>query len=116
LAKSGRLAPGHPARHDYEYRRNGTANVFVAVDAHRPRRYTKVTGRRTAVDSLRGELPPLPRSLFIRRTVTRSPMSMSSNFAGFEQTRVGSSRRRDAVGVLTSREITGQKKSCVKTA
>ncbi len=43
-------APGHPARHDYEYRRNGTANVFVAVDAHQPRRYTKVTARRTAVD------------------------------------------------------------------
>jgi hypothetical protein len=42
--------PGHPARHDYEYRRNGTANVFVAVDAHQPQRYTKVTARRTAVD------------------------------------------------------------------
>jgi transposase len=42
--------PGRPARHDYEYRRNGTANVFVAVDAHAPRRYTKVTARRTAVD------------------------------------------------------------------
>lgn len=42
--------PGHPARHDYEYRRNGTANVFVAVDAHQPQRYTKVTARRTAID------------------------------------------------------------------
>jgi transposase len=41
---------GYPARHDYEYRRNGTANIFVAVDAHQPRRYTKVTARRTAVD------------------------------------------------------------------
>ncbi len=37
-----------PPRH--EYQRNGTANVFVAVDAHQPRRYTKVTARRTAVD------------------------------------------------------------------
>jgi transposase len=44
------VIPGHPARHDYEYRRNGTANIFVAVDAHQPRRYTKVTERRTAVD------------------------------------------------------------------
>lgn len=43
-------APGQPARHDYEYRRNGTANIFVALDAHAPRRYTKVTARRTAVD------------------------------------------------------------------
>jgi hypothetical protein len=25
--------PGRPARQDYEYRRNGTANVFLAVDA-----------------------------------------------------------------------------------
>jgi transposase len=43
-------ASGQPARHDYEYRRNGTANIFVALDAHQPRRYTNVTARRTAVD------------------------------------------------------------------
>jgi len=43
-------APGQPARHDYEYRRNGTANIFVALDAHQPRRVTKITARRTAVD------------------------------------------------------------------
>jgi transposase len=44
------VAPGRPARHDYEYRRNGSVNVFLAVDAHRPWRAAKVTGRRTAVD------------------------------------------------------------------
>ena len=44
------VAPGRPARHDYEYRRNGTANVFLAVDAHRPWRAAKVTDRRAAVD------------------------------------------------------------------
>ena len=44
------VAPGHPARQDDEYRRNGTANVFLAVDAHRPWRAAKVTARRTAVD------------------------------------------------------------------
>jgi transposase len=43
-------APGRPARQDYEYRRNGTANVFLAVDAHRPWRAAKVTARRAAVD------------------------------------------------------------------
>lgn len=43
-------APGQPARVDYEYRRNGTANLFVFVDAHRPWRHVKVTDRRTAVD------------------------------------------------------------------
>ena len=44
------VRPGRAARRDYEYRRNGTANVFVAVDAHRPWRMTKVTERRTAHD------------------------------------------------------------------
>ena len=28
-------APGQPERYDYEYRRNGTANLFVFLDAHR---------------------------------------------------------------------------------
>jgi transposase len=42
--------PGRAARRDYEYRRNGTANVFVALGAHRPRRTTRVTERRTAQD------------------------------------------------------------------
>ena len=42
--------PGRLARYDDEYRRNGTANLFVALDAHRPWRKVKVTERRTAVD------------------------------------------------------------------
>ena len=42
--------PGRPARFDYEYVRNGTANVFMFVDAHRPWRHAKVTDRRTCQD------------------------------------------------------------------
>jgi len=42
--------PGSPARFDYEYRRNGTANLFVMVDAHRPWRHVEVTDRRTNID------------------------------------------------------------------
>ena len=42
--------PGKPARVDYEYRRNGTANLFVFLDAHRPWRHVKVTERKTAHD------------------------------------------------------------------
>jgi len=42
--------PGQPARIDYEYRRNGTANLFVFVDAHQPWRHVKVTEQRTALD------------------------------------------------------------------
>jgi transposase len=42
--------PGHLARFDCEYRRNGTANLFVFLDAHRPWRQVKVTDRRAAGD------------------------------------------------------------------
>jgi len=42
--------PGKPARVDYEYVRNGTANVFMFVDVNRPWRHAKVTDRRTCVD------------------------------------------------------------------
>jgi transposase len=42
--------PGQPERYDYEYRRNGTVNLFVFLDAHRPWRNVKVTEHRTARD------------------------------------------------------------------
>src|SRR5215213_2976288 len=43
-------APGQLERYDYEYRRNGTVNLFVFLDAHRPWRRVKVTDQRTARD------------------------------------------------------------------
>jgi transposase len=42
--------PMQPARYDCEYRRNGTVNLFVFLDAHYPRRRVKVTDRRTNQD------------------------------------------------------------------
>ena len=42
--------PGTPRRVDYEYVRNGTANVFMFVDVHRSWRHAKVTDQRTCVD------------------------------------------------------------------
>jgi transposase len=42
--------PGQPARVDYEYRRNGTANLFVACEPLLGWRVLEVTARRTAVD------------------------------------------------------------------
>jgi transposase len=42
--------PGIPSRIDYEYRRNGTANLFVFVNAHHPWRHVKTTDRRCNVD------------------------------------------------------------------
>jgi transposase len=41
---------GQLERYDCEYRRNGTANLFVFLDAHRPWRTVKVTDTRTARD------------------------------------------------------------------
>jgi transposase len=45
-----RAEPGKRARFDYEYVRNGTANVFMFVDANRPWRHAKVTDQRTCLD------------------------------------------------------------------
>jgi transposase len=42
--------PGQIERYDCEYRRNGTANLFVFLDAHQPWRTVKVTDQRTARD------------------------------------------------------------------
>ena len=42
--------PGKVARFDYEYVRNGTANVFMFVDVNRPWRHAKVTDRRACAD------------------------------------------------------------------
>ena len=44
------VQPGKPARIDYEYRRHGTANLFVFLDAHQSWRHVKVTERKTTHD------------------------------------------------------------------
>lgn len=45
-----RAEPGKRARYDYEYVRNGTANVFMFVDVNRPWRHAKVTDHRACAD------------------------------------------------------------------
>jgi transposase len=42
--------PGQPRRIDYEYCRNGTANIFVFVGASHSWRHAKVTGHRGNID------------------------------------------------------------------
>ena len=42
--------PGQPGRHDYEYRRNGTANLFMMFAPLEGWRHVKVTDRHTAMD------------------------------------------------------------------
>jgi hypothetical protein len=43
-------APGRMAKEDYEYKRAGTRNLFVAVEPKAGHREVKVTGRRTKPD------------------------------------------------------------------
>lgn len=42
--------PRQPARHDYEYERNGTANLFMLFAPLEGWRHVEVTGRHTALD------------------------------------------------------------------
>ena len=42
--------PGRPQRYDYEYRRNGTANLFMMFAPLEGWRRVKVTDRHTALD------------------------------------------------------------------
>jgi hypothetical protein len=41
------MKPGSPEKYDYQYSRNGTANIFVAVDFKGGKRDVTVTDRRT---------------------------------------------------------------------
>jgi hypothetical protein len=43
-------ASGQLERYDCEYKRNGTTNLFIFLDVHRPWRKVKVTDSRAAVD------------------------------------------------------------------
>jgi hypothetical protein len=45
--------PGQPARHDYEYERNGTANLFMLFAPLEGFRHVEVTEHRAAVDYAR---------------------------------------------------------------
>ena len=44
------MKPGHPARHDYEYERNGVANLFMLFAPLEGWRHVKVTDRHAAID------------------------------------------------------------------
>ena len=50
IAKTIPAAPGHVEGHDYEYIRNGTANLFMFVDPLHGWRHISVTSRRTKLD------------------------------------------------------------------
>jgi len=48
LPLSGR--PGQYSRYDYEYKRNGVANMFMMFEPLAGKRYVKITQRRTKID------------------------------------------------------------------
>lgn len=58
------MKPGQPARRDYEYERNGTANQFMMFAPLEGWRHIEITDRRTAIDyatRTRGSIgPPIP--------------------------------------------------------
>ncbi|MGY3404840.1 transposase [Bradyrhizobium sp. GM5.1] len=70
--------PGQRERYDYEYRRNGTVNLFVTFDPHRGWRNVKVTEHRAAVDyaycmrELVDSIIPTPTASASCRTICRS--------------------------------------------
>lgn len=47
------MQSGKPEKYDYEYERNGTANLFVCVEPKHGKRIVKVTRRRTKKDFAR---------------------------------------------------------------
>lgn len=68
--------PGQLERYDYEYRRNGTVNLFVHLDVHRPWRKVKVTERRAEITPnacviSSTSIIPTPRSSGSSRTIYR---------------------------------------------
>jgi len=44
------IKPGRIAKYDYEYRRKGTCNIFVAIEPKAGKHHIKVTDRRTKKD------------------------------------------------------------------
>ena len=44
------MKPGRLQKYDYEYRRNGTCNIFVAVEPKAGKHHIKVTDHRTRKD------------------------------------------------------------------
>lgn len=55
--------PGSPEKYDYEYRRNGTCNIFMAVEPKAGMRFIQVTDTRTKADF----------AYFIERLISKFP-------------------------------------------
>jgi hypothetical protein len=89
-------APGQPERIDYEYERQGTANLFMVFEPLAGQRRVKVTERRTAIDfahvmqELVDEQYPqaTTRVLVMDNLNTHKPASLYEAFAPVEARRL----------------------------
>jgi hypothetical protein len=88
--------PGSPARYDYEYRRNGTANLFMLFAPLEGWRHVEVTDRRTAADFARvlkelsdTHYPNAPKIVLVRDNLnTHKPGSLYETFPAPEARRL----------------------------
>ncbi len=89
-------APGHPAREDYEYERNGVAAIFCAVAPHLGWRRLEERERRTRIDyaeflrTLADEhFPEAERIVLVQDNLnTHSPASLYEAFPPAEAARI----------------------------
>lgn len=90
------MRPGRKARHDYEYRRNGTANLFMLFAPLEGWRHVEVTARRTAVDYARIlrdlsdiHFPGAEKIVLVQDNLnTHTPASLYEAFAPAEARRI----------------------------
>ena len=90
------MRPGEPARHDYEYERNGTANLFMLFAPLEGWRHVEVTERRTAIDFAKvlktlsdSHFPRADKIILMQDNLnTHSPASLYEAFAPDEARRL----------------------------
>jgi hypothetical protein len=88
--------PGRPARYDYEYERNGTANLFMLFAPLEGWRHVEVTDRHTAVDYARllkelsdKHFPHAARIVLVQDNLnTHKPASLYEAFPAVEARRL----------------------------
>ena len=88
--------PGRPARYDYEYRRNGTANLFMLFAPLEGWRHVEVTDQRTAADFARilkqlseTHFPKAPKIVLVQDNLnTHKPASLYEAFPAPEARRL----------------------------
>jgi len=90
------MRPGEPAKEDYEYERNGVADIFLFIEPLAGRRRATVTERRTAVDwahrvkeALDQDYPDADRVVLVMDNLnTHGPWSLYEAFAAPEARRL----------------------------